>query len=88
MTVMDVPVSLLLSSKLCSFLDNPVIRLETSSTEEVEALKEEIRALQAENEYLRADRKRIEQKYADEVNRNLRLEDICRACGFNWRKYW
>lgn len=40
-------------SKLCHFLDNPVIRIESTPSEEVAALKKEVEELkQAKDEYV------------------------------------
>lgn len=81
-------VSLLLLSKLGKFLDNPTIKIESAPTQEIAILQEQIKALKAENERLQDDVKRAEQRYFDEVNRNLHLQDICKAHGLEWRRYW
>lgn len=88
MTDMAEQASLLLLSKLSSFLENPVIKLETAPTQEIVILQQQLKAMQLENDELRMEIKKMETRYADEVNRNLHLEDICRAHDFNWRRYW
>lgn len=80
--------SLLLLSKLVKFLDNPTIKVENAPSQEIVVLQEQIKALKAENERLQDDMKRTEQRYFDEVNRNLHLQDICKAHGLEWRRYW
>lgn len=80
--------SLLLLSKLAKFLDNPTIKIESAPTDEIAILQEQIKALRAENERLQDDIKRTEQRYFDEVNRNMHLQDICKAHGLEWRRYW
>lgn len=72
-------------SKLCHFLDNPVIRIESTPSEEVAALKKEVEELKQANDVLRLKYDRLVSQYGDEVNRCLCLEDFCRAHGLNWR---
>lgn len=75
----------LLLAKLCNFLENPVIRLETTNSDSVHALQAEIARQKEEIERLRVECKRIEAKYGNEVIRNLRLEDLCREHMIDFR---
>lgn len=85
MTDMVVLPSSLLLSNLSQFLANPVIKIETCSSEEIVVLQEQLKALQAEHEKLLSEHNLLVAKYGSEVHLNLRMQDLFRKNGIKWR---
>ena len=85
MTDMDGLLILLFASKLTNFLNDPVIRVEFTPSEEVSALKQQVQSLEKAYDTLQIKYQRLVSQYGDEVNRCLFLEDFCRANGLKIR---
>ena len=68
-----------ISSLIERFLERPVLEVRISDSAEVENLRNELQALQKENDALLF-------RYRNEVDRSLRLEDFLRRNGVNPRE--
>lgn len=68
-----------ISSLIERFLERPVLEVKISDSAEVEYLRNELQALQKENDALLF-------RYRNEVDRSLRLEDFLRRNGVNPRE--
>ena len=68
-----------ISSLIERFLERPVLEVKISDSAEVENLRNELQALQKENDALLF-------RYRNEVDRSLRLEDFLRRNGVNPRE--
>ena len=68
-----------ISSLIERFLERPVVEVKISDSAEVENLRNELQALQKENDALLF-------RYRNEVDRSLRLEDFLRRNGVNPRE--
>lgn len=65
-------------SKLCKWLDNPVVEIHVSETEKEKALLEEIEFLKREND-------RVMGLYKNELFYNMRLQDLLKEHGVSFR---
>lgn len=74
-----------LASKVCKWLDDPVIRIESTPADEVKQLRQQLEDMQSRYAALQLDYKRLSVKYGDEVNHSLVLEDILRDHNIRWR---
>ena len=68
-----------ISSLIERFLERPVLEVKISDSNEMETLRNELQALQKENDALLF-------RYRNEVDRSLRLEDFLRRNGVNPRE--
>lgn len=72
-----------LLSRLSDFLENPVVRLEHS--DQIESLRSHITDLQSINDDLAKQYEKIVSTYRQEVELNLRLQDLLKEHGIKWR---
>lgn len=71
-----------MSDELMSRLISEGIKITVTPSEQVEALRAEVRDLQDRLEKLQAEYYRVEYRYRCECIINQRLQDHCRECGF------
>lgn len=83
MIATDVQIASSVLSDLSVFLRNPVIKI--SPTDEVCDLRSELSALQEKYDKLAAEYDKLLCRYRDELNFNMRLQDICKSNGVKWR---
>ena len=85
MTDMDVRLVSQLLSDLSNFLRNPVIRIESTPSDDIHALRDELEKARKEKEQAEFKYEQLVVQYGNEVTRVLRLQDLCKEYHIKWR---
>ena len=75
----------LLTLSLCKWLQDPKIRIESSSAEEIAALQMQVQSLQAELSKAKQENQILMGRYSGELNLNFMLQDLLKANNIKWR---
>lgn len=74
-----------LLSDLSSWLRNPVVRIETTSSDDIIALRNELDEARKAKEQADFRYDQLVVQYGNEVNRVLHLQDLCKEYHIKWR---
>lgn len=74
-----------LLSDLSSWLRNPVVRIETTSSDDIIALRNELEEARKAKDQADFRYDQLVVQYGNEVNRVLYLQDLCKEYHIKWR---
>ena len=75
----------LLTLSLCKWLQDPWIRVESSSADEIAALQMQVQSLQSELEKAKHENELLMGRYSSELSLNFMLQDLLKENNIKWR---